>query len=746
MLTRRNAELGEIRAEHHQHGRIAQCFGGTDDPCRGRHRFERHVPEQPNDRTGDRLPLGEVVDLRRVSRSSMPAAFVGSAMVNPIPRSWPVIWLAAPGNAAAFATRTTAPSVTSGSVVVVGGRVVVGASVVGGSVVVGTAVVGAGVVDVSSTVVAVAAPSSPEQALVARMHRVRSQGRRVGGGASAAWARSQPAECHGPGQVTMRKQVRCTHPHHSQQRVCTIAKDGAAFDTPDVQEHESLPRRCDARNVIRRSAAGAAVVIGTASLVGWIIDGDALRRVSSGFVAMSVDAALLIVLLGVSFLIRSPRAVFVLRAVVLAVASLTLARYAFGWHVGIDELFVRDTTSVGGSSPGRMSVTTALCFVLIALGGRAAVMGRRSIAQLAGVAVSLLGWLAALGYLFGAEALYKIGPFSSVAVNTAVAIALLGLALQATIPGSVVSWVAVGGDLGSQMAWRLIPVSLVIVPLLARLVQAATSAGWLRSEFGLAVVVLTASLAVIGVALPLGRRLSSIDGQRAAAAIELARANSRLEERVEERTSELVQAEAQFRAAFESAPIGMALVSSDGRMIRVNESLSSMLGHSRGDPAVDVDERTAPSRRGGSRLARRAVRCHTRERRLVCADGSEVWVSIRQTTVSGVEGETNRDAYSLVQLVDVGEQRRFAEQMAHLANHDPLTGLLNRRSFESALEQHVARVERYGAEGAVLLLDLDHFKRINDTYGHSVGDQVIVHVAHAIRSRLRGPIRGSPRR
>ena len=199
----------------------------------------------------------------------------------------------------------------------------------------------------------------------------------------------------------------------------------------------------------------------------------------------------------------------------------------------------------------------------------------------------------------------------------------------------------------------------------------------------------------------------------------------------------MVRAEAQFRAAFESAPIGMALVAPDGRMIRVNESLSSMLGHSRETlQSMPTNVLLHPEDVGADSVTE-PFGVAQRERRLVCADGSEVWVSIRQTTVSGADDGTNPHAYSLVQLVDVSEQRRFAEQMAHLANHDPLTGLLNRRSFESALEQHVARVERYGAEGAVLLLDLDHFKRINDTYGHSVGDQVIVHVAHAIRSRLR---------
>jgi diguanylate cyclase (GGDEF)-like protein len=72
-----------------------------------------------------------------------------------------------------------------------------------------------------------------------------------------------------------------------------------------------------------------------------------------------------------------------------------------------------------------------------------------------------------------------------------------------------------------------------------------------------------------------------------------------------------------------------------------------------------------------------------------------------------------------------------------MADHDPLTGLFNRRSFERELNQHIARVERYGAEGAALVLDIDRFKHINDTLGHNVGDELIVKVAQTLRTRLR---------
>ena len=83
------------------------------------------------------------------------------------------------------------------------------------------------------------------------------------------------------------------------------------------------------------------------------------------------------------------------------------------------------------------------------------------------------------------------------------------------------------------------------------------------------------------------------------------------------------------------------------------------------------------------------------------------------------------------------EARRLAEQLRSLADTDPLTGLRNRRSFEAALESHVAEVARYGPAGALLVLDLDHLKDINDDLGHRVGDEVIIMIADLLRQRLR---------
>jgi diguanylate cyclase (GGDEF)-like protein/PAS domain S-box-containing protein len=206
----------------------------------------------------------------------------------------------------------------------------------------------------------------------------------------------------------------------------------------------------------------------------------------------------------------------------------------------------------------------------------------------------------------------------------------------------------------------------------------------------------------------------------------------------------LRDARARLKAAFDSARIGMALVSiqadSFGHFLEVNQALCELTGYSREQlqarkfqslthPA-DIAEDLEMMRQ----LLEEEIPSYELEKRIIRADRETLWVMLNASLVSDDSGVR---LYCIHHVQDIGERKRFEAHLEHLADHDPLTGLFNRRRFERELSREISAAGRYGGGGAVLIIDIDNFKVINDTLGHNAGDEVMTEVAHLLRERLR---------
>lgn len=205
-----------------------------------------------------------------------------------------------------------------------------------------------------------------------------------------------------------------------------------------------------------------------------------------------------------------------------------------------------------------------------------------------------------------------------------------------------------------------------------------------------------------------------------------------------------LSADLRFRAAFANAPIGIALVSFeeglDPRLTEVNRALceiagrreEELVGRTMSSLCHPEDADTDLVLR--ERLLAGEVDRYMVEKRCIYEGGRVGWF---QLNVSLVPDEAGLQRAGILQVQDVTERKRSEEQLRHLADHDSLTGLLSRRRFREELDTQLALKRRYGGEGALLMLDVDRLKAINDTHGHAVGDTVLRRVATTLGNRVR---------
>ncbi|HXG95051.1 MAG TPA: EAL domain-containing protein [Blastocatellia bacterium] len=220
--------------------------------------------------------------------------------------------------------------------------------------------------------------------------------------------------------------------------------------------------------------------------------------------------------------------------------------------------------------------------------------------------------------------------------------------------------------------------------------------------------------------------------------IEASMAQAELAER---HLAELQESEERFRSAFDHAPIGIAIVSPEGRWLSVNRSLCEIVGYSEEELLATNTQAITHESDFGQFMSKvnevldGRTLTEQMEKRYIHKAGYEVWV---MASISLIREPRSKASNLIFQVQHISDRKRAEEQLRHEALHDMLTGLPNRANFMQKLRGALDRVKAGGdAAFAVLFLDLDRFKVINDSLGHMAGDQLLIGIARRLRNCLR---------
>lgn len=222
----------------------------------------------------------------------------------------------------------------------------------------------------------------------------------------------------------------------------------------------------------------------------------------------------------------------------------------------------------------------------------------------------------------------------------------------------------------------------------------------------------------------------------------LIRVSDRMQEELNRLNERLRESEEKYRSLFENAHEGIFIARLDGQFLHVNPAMAQILScptpedflHAHQADAVwpflDSDDRESLF----NTLAMHGQASHL-QMRMLQQSGSTIWVEIN----AQVRPPDTRHPDAKIEgvLSDITERKRMLEELRHLATTDSLTGLYNRRHFLELCQRELRRASRYPNNVALLMLDADHFKSINDTYGHDAGDQVLRIVSRLCRAHIR---------
>lgn len=483
-----------------------------------------------------------------------------------------------------------------------------------------------------------------------------------------------------------------------------------------------VPQDMFGRSVTLIALAAALIVLG-----GWIFDVPALTHLSDNLPSMKVNTALSFALLALGILACNqlftgpcPK---IAGSLVGALMLATLLQYPLGMDFGIDELIHHDPS--GEFYPGRASPATCVSFLFLSVLMMVPTRLRQSYLPV------FMTWLvlgaaipsaALFTYLMDPAGLLRVPFFSTMALHTSVTFLLLFVAIGLSVfelPGKT--------DRQRSSGWRLI--QLLLIPVIIFPVILA----FLMFKFeqqGLVSPSLMMSVLVAGFCI------SAISGVLWAASRE-----NRWYDLLKQEMDRRLTIEAKLGTVLDTISGGVVFFDRAGHIRLTNGGFNRLLGLENPlgtniDAVIPISEKN----RFHQRLENLEMRFESPEdqhpelMRLLRADGQEFHALVSVCRLPAVVQEMSRFGALIISSREI--ERQF-KRLRDEARYDHLTEILNRTSFEvlmSGLQKHGTR---HGEPVGLLMLDLDHFKQVNDSFGHAAGDTALFRVAQAIHGLLR---------
>jgi diguanylate cyclase (GGDEF)-like protein/PAS domain S-box-containing protein len=485
-----------------------------------------------------------------------------------------------------------------------------------------------------------------------------------------------------------------------------------------------------------RYTATAVVLVGWLVLAGWVTGIEALKGLVPGTVTMKANTAVCLCLAGLALLLSSRQTLApwgrlvaqLCAGAVVVIALLILSQYVFAYDLGIDQLLFQEPSgAVGTFHPGRMAPNTTFNFIL---DGIALLLilskwqGGYRWAQVLSLTTGLVALLALIGYTYSINSFLGLGSFTQMAVNTALAFILLSAGILLAQPDRGLMRIITGPGAGGRMARRLTPAVVGVPITLGLLINVGQSMGLYTQELEASLVVVTSVPVLFVLVLFSAKSLNRTDVERGQVEDALRKSEERF--RLISRATndiiwdwDLLNDKVWRNEGFE-ARLGYSpdQIETDGA------PWSSYLHPEDKEPIVSA---IRASLANGEHF-------WSGEYRFRRADGSYAYIFDRGYVIRNEAGQPVRMVGA---MMDISERKAFEGQLQHQAFHDSLTNLPNRALFMDRLGHALTRTRRDGSSVAILFLDLDNFKIINDSLGHKAGDRLLITVGQRLRSCVR---------